>query len=133
MARRGFESCISPVIPERHRSSCAGWGDDSDRYRADYHGQQHADAVYRWLVLAYLLAPVINRLNHRLPRRAAGLLVYAVGVGGVLLVLVVPPSVSQVIRLTSAITPPERLTRLAGKGLRWCRENVLVSLQAPVE
>jgi hypothetical protein len=33
------------------------------------------------LVLAYLLTPVVNRLNRWLPRWAAILLVYAVGIG----------------------------------------------------
>lgn len=87
------------------------------------------------LVLAYLLTPVVNRLNRWLPRWAAILLVYAVGIGvvSVLLVLIVPPLISQVIRLASAITQPEGLTQLADEGLRWYRENVPASLQAPIE
>ena len=87
------------------------------------------------LVLAYVLTPVVNRLNRWLPRWAAILLVYAVGIGvvSVLLVLIVPPLISQVIRLASAITQPEGLTQLADEGLRWYRENVPASLQAPIE
>lgn len=87
------------------------------------------------LVLAYLLTPIVNRLNRWLPRWAAILLVYAAGIAVVstLLVLLVPTLISQVIRLVSAATQPEGLARLADEGLRWYRENVPASLQAPIE
>jgi predicted PurR-regulated permease PerM len=87
------------------------------------------------LVLAYLLMPIVNRLSRWLPRWFAILLVYAAGAAvlGMLVVFLVPPLISQGIRLVAAATQPEGLARLAEEGLRWYRANVPASLQAPIE
>jgi len=85
------------------------------------------------LVLAYLLMPLVNRLSRWLPRWFAILLVYAAGAAalGMLTVFLVPPLISQGIRLVATATQPEGLAQLADEGLRWYRANVPASLQAP--
>ena len=87
------------------------------------------------LVLAYLLMPLVNRLSRWLPRWFAILLVYAAGAAalGMLTVFLVPPLISQGIRLVATATQPEGLAQLADEGLRWYRANVPASLQAPIE
>jgi len=87
------------------------------------------------LVLAYLLTPIVNRLSRWLPRPIAVLTVYAVSAAVLitLIVFLVPPLISQGVRLVAAATQPEGLTRLADEGLRWYRANVPASLQAPIE
>jgi len=87
------------------------------------------------LALAYLLMPVINRLDRRMPRWAAILLVYAAG----LLILValalflVPPLVNQVVRLVTNLARPEGLERLLDDALDWYHTSVPINLQAPLE
>lgn len=60
------------------------------------------------LVLAYLLQPIVDRLDRHMPRWAAILTVYLVGLGAFVLgsVFIVPPAVDQVNQLVRTI--PER-------------------------
>jgi len=87
------------------------------------------------LALAYLLMPIVNRLDRRMPRWAAILLVYAAG----LLILValalflVPPLVNQVVRLVTNLARPEGLERLLDDALDWYHTSVPINLQAPLE
>lgn len=57
------------------------------------------------LVLAYLLMPLVNRLNKRMPRWLAILIVYIVGIGAIALgiLFIVPPVVDQVEQAISSI------------------------------
>lgn len=87
------------------------------------------------LVLAYLLMPIVNRLDEHLPRWVAILLVYAIG----LLILValalflVPPLVNQTVRLIANLARPDSLERLVADALEWYQTNVPPALQAPLE
>lgn len=87
------------------------------------------------LALAYLLMPIINRLDRRMPRWAAILLVYAIG----LLILIalalflIPPLVNQTVRLIANLARPDSLERLAADALAWYQANVPPALQSPLE
>lgn len=85
--------------------------------------------------LAYLVNPLVNRLNRHMPRWAAILIVYLIGlvvlVG--IVVLIVPPLISQIQRLISAVSSPAVLSQLVNDLIGVYRETVPAQLQAPIE
>ena len=87
------------------------------------------------LALAYLLMPVINRLDRRMPRWAAILLVYAIGLLflAMLALFFVPPLANQTARLITSLARPDSLERLVASVLDWYQSNVPPALQSPLE
>src|SRR5262245_14701003 len=87
------------------------------------------------LVLAYLLLPIVNALSRRLPRPAAILLVYLVGIGALagLIAFVAPLLADQVEQLIGRIPSVERLQQLGSELLQRYRSSVPASIQAPIE
>jgi predicted PurR-regulated permease PerM len=87
------------------------------------------------LILAYLLAPTVNRLSAFLPRWAAILVVYIVGLVFIILAVlfVLPPLVAQAQRLISNLPDLEGWQRIAGQLLEQYRQTVPPTLQAPIE
>jgi predicted PurR-regulated permease PerM len=87
------------------------------------------------LVLAYLIAPLINRFDKRLPRWAAILIVYAIValVLVAIILLVVPPLLSQLSRLVFRFTDPDQLQSLLRQALAWYEQTVPPQLQSPIE
>jgi predicted PurR-regulated permease PerM len=85
-------------------------------------------------VAAYLLNPIVNRLNARMPRWTAILIVYAIvllifiGVA----VLIVPPLVRQIQQLILALSSPDRLTELLNQVVALYEANVPPQLQTPI-
>jgi predicted PurR-regulated permease PerM len=87
------------------------------------------------LVLAYLLTPIVNLLDRRMPRSLAILIVY---VGGIALLVVsinyiVPPVLNQTQQLIESIPSLERLQQIGNDLLREYRANVPASIQTPIE
>jgi predicted PurR-regulated permease PerM len=87
------------------------------------------------LVLAYLIAPLINKFDKRLPRWAAILIVYAIVavVIVVVILLIVPPLISQLSRLIVLFTDPNQLQTLLQQMLTWYEQTVPPQLQSPIE
>lgn len=87
------------------------------------------------LVLAYLLLPVVNRLNTRMPRWAAILLVYVVGLIVVVaaIAFIVPPVVDQVRQLLSSIPPTEEIIRQSNLLLTRIRERIPEQMRASLD
>lgn len=87
------------------------------------------------LVLTYVLMPVVNWLDGHLPRWAAILLIYAIG----LLILValalflVPPLANQIARLIANLARPDSLERLVAGVLDWYQTNIPPAFQSPLE
>jgi predicted PurR-regulated permease PerM len=85
-------------------------------------------------VAAYLLNPIVNRLNARMPRWVAILIVYAVvlviliGVA----VLIIPPLIRQIQQLILALSSPDRLTALLNQVVALYEANVPPQLQTPI-
>jgi len=73
------------------------------------------------LFAAYLLMPIVNRLSRRMPRVAAILLVYGVGliifIG--LIIFVIPLFISQLQRLIGVLTD---FPKIQATGLKWLEE-----------
>ncbi len=86
-------------------------------------------------VLVYLLLPVVNWLDHWMPRWAAILLLYAAGLLVVitLLILLLPPLISQTIRLTINVARPDQLEQLITQVVDWYHTNVPGEFQSPLE
>ncbi len=87
------------------------------------------------LALAYLITPLINKFDKRLPRWAAILIVYVI-VALVLIgivVLIVPPLLSQLQRLVLRFTDPSQLQTLLRQALDWYEQTVPPALQSPIE
>lgn len=87
------------------------------------------------LILAYLIAPLINKFDKRLPRWAAILIVYAIValVLVAIILLVVPPLISQLSRLIFRFTDPNQLQTLLRDLLNWYEQTVPPALQSPIE
>lgn len=87
------------------------------------------------LVLAYFIAPLINKFDKRLPRWAAILIVYAIValVLVAIILLIVPPLISQVSRLILRFTDPNQLQALLRELLGWYERTVPPQLQSPIE
>jgi predicted PurR-regulated permease PerM len=87
------------------------------------------------LVLAYLLSPIVNRLDRRMPRWLAILTVY---VGGIVLLIVsinyiVPPVVSQIQQLIDSIPSVDRLQEMGRSLLDQYQNRVPPAVRAPIE
>jgi predicted PurR-regulated permease PerM len=87
------------------------------------------------LVLAYLLLPLVNRLDRWMPRSLAILTVYA---GGVVLVAisiayVVPPVVDQVQQLIASIPSADRIVELWNELLQSYRNLVPPNIRQPID
>ena len=87
------------------------------------------------IVLAYLLLPIVNALDRRLPRPLAILTVY---VGGIVIVIVAidyiaPLIASQIQQLIDSIPSLERLQAMGNDLLRQYRDRVPAAVQAPLE
>ena len=87
------------------------------------------------LVLAYLLLPIVNRLDRFMPRWLAILTVY---VGGILLLVaaidyIVPPVVDQIQQLIDSIPSVDRLQQMGQDLLRQYQSRVPPSIQGPID
>ena len=86
-------------------------------------------------VLAYLTLPIVNRLNARMPRWAAILIVYLIValIIALIVVLVIPPLIGQIQRLVFNLTDPDRLRALAAAMTIWYDRNVPPALHSPID
>lgn len=87
------------------------------------------------LILAYLITPLINRFDRRLPRWAAILIVYAivaVVLAGIL-ILIVPPLLDQLRQLILSLSDITFWESLLRQGLNWYEQTVPPALQSPIE
>lgn len=86
------------------------------------------------LVLAYLLTPLVNRLDERLPRWLAILLVYVIGT--VLVVsaftFVIPPLIDQIQSLIKAIPSIDRIEELGNRLLTQYQSSVPGEIREPI-
>jgi predicted PurR-regulated permease PerM len=88
------------------------------------------------LVLAYLLLPIVNRLDRKMPRWLAILTVYAGGVvlGAVSIAYIAPIVADQIERLVSNFDAfVERLQTMGQELLRQYQHSVPASIRTPVE
>jgi predicted PurR-regulated permease PerM len=88
------------------------------------------------LVLAYLLLPIVNRLDRKMPRWLAILTVYAGGVvlGTVSIAYIAPIVADQIERLVSNFDEfVERLQTMGQELFRQYQSSVPASIRAPVE
>jgi predicted PurR-regulated permease PerM len=86
------------------------------------------------LVVAYLMWPLVNRLDRKMPRWAAILVVYVIAALGIVLffVFIVPPLLVQIQRLVLAIPHAEDWPHLAQDITKWYEATIPPDLQAPV-
>lgn len=86
------------------------------------------------LVLAYLLTPLVNRLDERMPRWLAILLVYVIG--SVLVVsaftFVIPPLIGQIQSLIQAIPSIDRIQELGNRLLSQYQSHVPDQIREPI-
>lgn len=87
------------------------------------------------LILFYLLAPVVNRLNAFMPRLLAILLVYLVGIGLIVggTLFIVPPFINQLQRLVQNIPDTQALQNTFNQLIQEYREIVPDSVRATVD
>lgn len=87
------------------------------------------------LVLAYLLLPLVNRLDRKMPRWFAILTVYAGGVvlATVSIAYVVPPLVDQVQQLIASIPEEAELVAMWNELLQSYRDLVPPNIRQPIE
>ncbi|MDW8351567.1 MAG: AI-2E family transporter [Anaerolineae bacterium] len=87
------------------------------------------------LVLAYLLTPIVNRLDRWMPRWMAILFVYAVilVIFAGILIFLAPPLINQTIRLVVRFTRPDALERLVTDIVNWYYATVPREFQSPLE
>jgi predicted PurR-regulated permease PerM len=87
------------------------------------------------LVLAYLLLPIVDRLNRRMPRWLAILLVYIGGIGVIAgsVAYIIPPVVDQIQELFASIPPVDQLLGLWNNLVQEYRDIVPAALQRPIE
>jgi predicted PurR-regulated permease PerM len=87
------------------------------------------------LVLAYLLMPIVDRLDERLPRWLAILIVYIGGIGALAISIsyIIPPVAGQVQDLFSRIPPADRLLDMWNELVREYRVLVPDTFQQPIE
>ncbi len=87
------------------------------------------------LILFYLLAPVVNRLNAFMPRMLAILLVYLVSGGLIVwgIVFIVPPLINQLQRLIQAIPNTTTLQTTFNQLIQEYRETVPASLRTTID
>jgi predicted PurR-regulated permease PerM len=86
------------------------------------------------LVLAYLMLPLVNKLNQSLPRWAAILIVYVLVFVIFLsvILLIVPPLIGQIQQLIMALSNPRELSRLIAELNAWYERTIPSSLQSPI-
>ncbi len=87
------------------------------------------------LLLAYLITPLINKFDKRLPRWAAILIVYvivAVVLIGII-VLIVPPLLEQLRQLIISLSDVTFWQSLLQQLLNWYEKTVPPALQSPIE
>ncbi|HEU5098765.1 MAG TPA: AI-2E family transporter [Roseiflexaceae bacterium] len=87
------------------------------------------------LVLAYLLMPTVDRLDERMPRWLAILLVYIGGIGlvAIAIAFIIPPAVDQVQQLIGSIPDTDRLLAMWNALVQEYRALVPASFQQPIE
>jgi predicted PurR-regulated permease PerM len=87
------------------------------------------------LVLAYLLMPIVDRLDQRLPRWLAILLVYIGGIGLIAgsVAFILPPVVDQIQQLFASIPATDQMLDLWNNLVRGYRDLVPIALQQPIE
>jgi len=87
------------------------------------------------LVLAYLLMPIVDRLDERMPRWLAILIVYIGGIGlaAAAIAFIIPPAVDQVQQLIRSLPDADRLLAMWNTLLQQYRNLVPASLQQPIE
>jgi predicted PurR-regulated permease PerM len=87
------------------------------------------------LVLAYLLLPIVNRLNKLMPRWLAILLVYIVfgSIGGAAIAFIVPAVAEQIRQLISSIPSITQLEQMGADLLQRYRASVPADLRAPID
>ncbi len=87
------------------------------------------------LILFYLLAPVVNRLNAFMPRLLAILLVYLVGAGLIAagILYIVPPLINQVQRLLQNIPDTTLLQKAFNQLIQQYRETVPANLRVSID
>lgn len=86
------------------------------------------------LVLAYLLLPIVNRLNRRMPRWLAILIVY-LGLGGlvgILVAFIIPPAAEQIRELVRTIPSVSEFEKIGADLLQVYRANVPEDLREPI-
>jgi predicted PurR-regulated permease PerM len=85
--------------------------------------------------LAYLVNPIVNRLNARMPRWAAILVVYLIGLAVLIaiVVLIVPPLVNQIESLVLNLANPAWIEQLVRDLNAVYRNTVPPQLQSPIE
>ncbi len=87
------------------------------------------------LVLAYLLLPIVNRLNKRMPRWLAILFVY-IGLGvliGISVAYIIPPAAEQIGQLVESIPTVIELEKIGADLLQVYRANVPEDLRQPID
>lgn len=86
------------------------------------------------LVVAYLMWPLVNRLDKKMPRWAAILIAYAIAALGIglFLVFIVPPLIGQIQRLILSIPRAEDWPHLAQDITKWYEATIPADLQAPI-
>jgi len=87
------------------------------------------------LVLAYLLLPLVNRLNHWLPRPLAILIVYIAGIALVvgIFAYLVPVVVSQIQQLFASLPSLEQMQQMANSLLQQYQHNVPPAVRQPID
>ena len=87
------------------------------------------------LVLAYLLMPLVNALNRRMPRWAAILVVYLGGIGAIALsvAFIIPPLVDQIQQLIESFPSVDQIQEMGRTLLQEYRSIVPATVQRPVE
>lgn len=86
------------------------------------------------LVLAYLLSPVVNRLNAFMPRWLAILVVYLIGFGLIVgaITYIVPPVIDQVQQLIDSFPEIEQLQEMGRELLQQYQLSVPEAIREPV-
>jgi predicted PurR-regulated permease PerM len=87
------------------------------------------------LVLAYLLLPIVNTLNRRMPRWAAILVVYLGGISVIAgsIAFIIPPLVDQIQQLIESFPSVDQLQEMGRTLLQEYRSVVPAAIQRPVE
>jgi predicted PurR-regulated permease PerM len=87
------------------------------------------------LVLAYLLMPIVDRLDEGMPRWLAILVVYLGGIGVVAIAIafIIPPAIDQVQQLVGSIPDTDSLLAMWNALVQEYRALVPATLQQPIE
>ena len=89
------------------------------------------------LIFAYLLLPLVNKLERWIPRWAAILVVYVVGLGAIVgsILYIVPPAINQVSGFFGSLPGfyENTLEPKINEGLTWYRSEVPADIQANID